>query len=111
MKFSFDTPHNTAVITCCHVAEEGKSNLYVSNDAEDGIWQFLCGGNHRQEEARLASLAEMAVLDLTICELAKMPCGCVAERCGKESAWTMKKVTTYNRENRETPCRIWRGVF
>ena len=86
MKFSFDTPQNTAVITCCHVAEEGKSNLYVSHDAEDGIWQFLCGGNHRQEEARLASLAEMAVLDLTICELAKnalrLRCGKVRQRIG-----------------------------
>ena len=50
MKFPFSEPENTAVITCCHIIDNGADILYVSHDAEDGMWQFLCGGTHTQEQ-------------------------------------------------------------
>ncbi len=40
-----DAP-DTAVITCCHVTDDGAPVLYVSHDEDDGMWQFLCGGEH-----------------------------------------------------------------
>lgn len=54
-KFPFSDAPNTACFTCCHVLEENKPILYVSHD-EDGYWQFLCGGNHKEEDARVVSL-------------------------------------------------------
>ena len=91
MKFPFLEPENTAVITCCHIIENGADILYVSHDAEDGMWQFLCGGAHMQEQARVVSLREIFTLDNTVSELANMPCGYIAERTNKNSKWKIKK--------------------
>ena len=91
MKFPFNEPENTATLTCCHIVENGTGILYVSHDAEDGMWQFLCGGTHTQEQARVVSLNEILTLDNTVSELANMPSGYIAERKSKHSKWTMKK--------------------
>lgn len=91
MKFPFDEPENTAVITCCHIIENAADILYVSHDAEDGMWQFLCGSTHMQEQARVVSLNEIFTLDHTVSELANMPWGYIAERKSKYAKWKMKK--------------------
>ena len=62
MKFPFSDAPNTACFTCCHVLEENKPILYVSHD-EDGYWQFLCGGNHKEEDVRVVSLASIIKID------------------------------------------------
>ena len=54
-KFPFEDSPDTACITCYHVLEGYKPILYVSHD-EDGYWQFLCGENHKEEDARVVSL-------------------------------------------------------
>ncbi len=64
MKFPFSDAPNTACFTCCHVLEENKPILYVSHD-EDGYWQFLCGGNHKEEDVRVVSLASILRIDET----------------------------------------------
>ena len=64
MKFPFSDAPNTACLTCCHVLEENKPILYVSHD-EDGYWQFLCGGNHKEEDVRVVSLASILRIDET----------------------------------------------
>ena len=91
MNFQFSEPENTAVITCCHIIDNGADILYVSHDAEDGMWQFLCGGTHTQEQARVVSLNEIFALDNTVSELADMPCGYIAQRKSKHSKWKIKK--------------------
>ena len=91
MKFPFCEPENTAIITCCHIIENGADILYVSHDAEDGMWQFLCGGTHMQEQASVVSLREIFTLDNTVSELANLPCGYFAERRNKNSKWKIKK--------------------
>ena len=91
MKFPFREPENTAVITCCHIIETGVDILYVSHDAEGGMWQFLCGGIHTQEQARVVSLNEILAHDNTVSELANMPCGYIAERKSKNSKWKIKR--------------------
>lgn len=80
MTFPFEDAPNTACITCCHVLDEKKQIKYVSHDEEDGMWQFLCGCQHRQEEARVVSLLSVFALDQSVGKLANMPCGCYAER-------------------------------
>ena len=91
MNFPFSEPENTAVITYCHIIDNGADILYVSHDAEDGMWQFLCGGIHMQEQARVVSLNEIFALDNTVSELADMPCGYIAQRKSKHSKWKIKK--------------------
>ena len=54
MDFPFDDAPNTAVITCCHILDHGAPILHVSHDADDGMWQFLCGACHDESEGRIA---------------------------------------------------------
>ena len=91
MKYPFGEPKNTAIITCSHIVENDADILYVSHDEEDGMWQFLCGRIHMQEQARVVSLDEIFKLDNTVSELANMFCGYVAERKNKSSKWKIKK--------------------
>ena len=53
--YPFPDPPDTACFTCRHILNEHKPILYISHD-EDGSWQFLCGGIHREEDARIVSL-------------------------------------------------------
>ena len=91
MKFPFNEPKNTAVLTCNHILENAADILYVSHDEDDGMWQFLCGGTHIQEDARVISLNEVLLLDKTVSEISGMPCGYIAERKSKNSDWNIKK--------------------
>lgn len=91
MEFPFNDAPNTAAITCSHVAEGHKTILYVSHDEEDGMWQFLCGKQHEESEARIVSLYSVFMLDHSIAELAGMPYGYVAERVSKETEWSIRK--------------------
>ena len=87
MVFPFVDPPNTAALICTHVLN-GDPILYVSHDADDGMWQFLCGRNgHSTQEARLVSLAKVVDIDPQIGALASMPLGCAAERNDADSPW------------------------
>lgn len=65
MKFPFSDAPNTACFTCRHVLEENRPIRYVSHD-EDGYWQFLCGGNHTEEDARVVSLVSVWEMDESV---------------------------------------------
>ncbi len=81
-----DAP-DTAVITCCHVTDDGAPVLYVSHNEDDGMWQFLCGGEHSEDEARIVSLRYIYELDHSVGLLKDMPCGCYAERESPAEEW------------------------
>ena len=85
-RFPFREAPDTMAISCCHVLA-GESILRVAHDAEDGMWQFLCGGEHDASEARVIALQEAWLLDASVGVLAKMPCGCVAQRSSKHGKW------------------------
>lgn len=78
-EFPFTDAPNTACFTCCHVLNEKKPILYISHD-EDGFWQFLCGGRHKKEDARIVSLASILCIDETISDFAKLTYGEYAKR-------------------------------
>ncbi len=90
MHFPFDTPPDTAVITCCHVLD-GHAILHVSHDADDGMWQFLCGKSHSTHEARVVSLAEILALDQSVAALSRLPFGCTAQRRWRFSPWKISE--------------------
>lgn len=91
MRFPFDDMPNTAAITCCHILDEHMPIRFVSHDEDDGMWQFLCGKTHGERDARMISLRSVCALDHSVAQVAKMPCGCIAERKKIGSNWMIRK--------------------
>lgn len=60
---------------------------YISHDADDGMCQFLCDGEHSEEDARIVSLYSAYMLDKTIGQVADMPCGCYVQRKNGNDNW------------------------
>jgi len=90
-EYPFADAKNMATITCRHVMKDDKPILYVSHDADDGMWQFLCGDTHENEDAMLVSLHEVYLHDTTISSIATMPLGRIAERKDIYSAWKVRR--------------------
>ena len=63
-----------------------KNILYVIHD-EDVFWQFLCGDNHSDEEARIVSLEEIYIIDKSIERLVNLDYGPSAYRKDETSDW------------------------
>ena len=91
MMFPFDENTAVAVITCAHVLHKDMPILYVSHDAADGMWQFLCGGTHQLEDATVVSLLEIYERDPSIAALAQLPLGCAARRKCVGDSWTAQR--------------------
>lgn len=89
-RFPFREAPHTAALTCCHVLD-GAAILRVTHDAEDGMWQFLCGKEHPVSEARVISLQEAYALDPSLGKLAAMPCGGVAVRGSRKEKWQISQ--------------------
>lgn len=86
--YKFREPENTACMTCSHVLEGGAPILYVTHDADDGTWQFLCGSdNHDESHAKIVALKEIAVIDPSVNDLFEMPLGVDASRESKNANW------------------------
>lgn len=88
-KFPFADAPNTAAFVCTHVLNGERPILYVSHD-EDGYWQFLCGGQHKEEDAKIVSLMQAYRLDESVGDLAGMDFGQTAERKRDADRWTIK---------------------
>lgn len=87
MDFPFKDAPNTACLVCKHVLDKEKPILYVSHDKDDGMWQFLCGCEHKEDDAKIVSLYSAFMLDQSVGELADMPCGYYAERESEKEKW------------------------
>ncbi len=85
--FLFSEAPDTAVIVCCHISDSKAPILFVSHDKDDGMWQFLCGREHREDEAKIVSLKFVFELDPTIGLLKDLPCGYCAERKSLNDKW------------------------
>lgn len=82
-----DDLQNVAVITLEKILNRESPVLYVTHDAEDGMWQFLDGDEVNVEDARLLSLMEMVNLDSSLAQLFDLPQGWMAWRDNEESKW------------------------
>lgn len=87
MKFPFQEPENIAVFTCVHILEGDADICYVTHDEDDGGWQFLCGENHDESDARIVSLKQIVEMDPSVGALSDMPLGYGAVRNDKASPW------------------------
>ena len=91
MEFLFYASPDTATIICCHILECQAPILCVSHDEDDGMWQFLCGGTHETDEAKLVSLKWVFDLDNSVSTLEDMPCGYYAEGKTHDDDWIIRK--------------------
>lgn len=87
-KYSFSDPENTACLTCNHVLDQGADIVYVTHDADDGMWQFLCGlEEHESEDAKMISLGQISKVDASVNDLHEMPLGFGATRENRNAKW------------------------
>jgi hypothetical protein len=84
----FTDQKNVAVFTTTQVLRAGQPILYVSHDEDDGAWQFHTGvAKVEASDSMIVALEEMVEYDQSICELADLPCGWIAERDNIGGAW------------------------
>ncbi len=81
---------DTACFTCCHVLYKQRPILYVSHD-EDGYWQFLCGDIHKEDEAKIVSLADILTIDYSMADFADLNYGEYAEKDHSERDWIIHR--------------------
>src|SRR4051794_15006720 len=88
----FADARNVAVFTTCHVMRLNHPVLHVSHDDDDGAWQFHTGERQvEQSDSMIVALEEMVAHDPTLCELADLPYGWIAEREGVGKPWMRMK--------------------
>ncbi|TXK73847.1 hypothetical protein [Paenibacillus sp. N3.4] len=83
----FDDPENVAVITTDKIMKQESPVLCVTHDEDDGMWQFLDGGEVSEEDARILSLKQIISIDPSLVKLSDLPLGWVAWRETKDSQW------------------------
>jgi hypothetical protein len=88
----FSDPKNVAVFTVSDIMFARLPILRVCHDEEDGGWQFLTGGPlPSQKEWMLVALEEVAKVDPTVMQLARLPCGWQATRTAPGDTWISKR--------------------
>ncbi|MGQ5395455.1 hypothetical protein ACT8ZS_32050 [Paenibacillus sp. M.A.Huq-84] len=65
--------------------------LYVTHDEDDGMWQFLNGGDVNEEDARILGLKEIIDIDPSLVQLSDLPFGWVAWREAVGKQWVRSK--------------------
>ena len=87
MEWLFQDPENVATMTTRQVMRDGEPILWVSHDADDGMWQFHTGEQVAMTDAMIVCLREVYDHDPTIGELADLPLGWKARRTAIGQPW------------------------
>jgi len=80
-----------AVITLHRILGRERAVLFVSHDADDGGWQFLDGQPSAVDDAAVAGLQQMFLLDPSLAELVGLPEGWCARRAN--TAWQRSPIS------------------
>ncbi|MCX7058120.1 MAG: hypothetical protein WCH32_11370 [Pseudomonadota bacterium] len=83
----FKEPEFSDALTTVPVLEGEAPILLVSHDADDGMWQVLCGTTNEPEDGRLTCLGCLLELDPTLAEIADLPRGWEAYREAVGAPW------------------------
>jgi hypothetical protein len=90
-----DDPCAVALSTVA-VLEEEHPVLVVSHDADDGMWQLLCGTTDDPDDGRLTCLGCLVAEDPTLMELADLPRGWEAWRESVDKPWQRERTTAHD---------------
>ena len=85
-----EKPH-LLVLTCTHVLG-GDDVKLVCHHFNDGSWEFLCGGQHTEDDAIVLSVGELCEFDPTLHLLCDLPVGACAQRKSKAHAWERGRI-------------------
>ena len=82
-------PHGGIAITTRQVLRDGWPILLVTNDADDGAWQFVNGHGDTEDtpSAMVVGVETVSSVDPTIAELADLPLGWRAWRASPNDPW------------------------
>ena len=83
----FEDAPNTATLTTVHVLDRTHPVCFVTHDADDGAWQFLCGATNESSDARVVGLKTILEVDPSLAELADLPLGWRAWRAASGQPW------------------------
>ncbi len=97
MKQRFKDLPNTMVLTTKDVLEKQNSILFVSNDADDGMWQFHNSSDVDMDNAMVVALEEIVQFDPAITSIADLR---VAWRDDTTKPWNREKFTKLYFESR-----------
>ena len=87
----FKEPAHAAVFTTAEIIEGKEDILYVSRDAEDDDWEFIGSTSANEDNGKLVSLSEVALIDNTIFQLSNLKPGWIAERENLNDPWKRSK--------------------
>ncbi len=88
MDWPFDDEQDVVCLTVRQILG-GQSPIFaVHHDADEGMWQFLTGGEFVMDDAMLVSLKSVYALDPSIGDVANLPIGWSAELSGRHQPWT-----------------------
>ena len=85
--WAFAEPEDRAVVTLKQITQGESPILLVFHEKGDGDWLFLDGAPFSVENASLVSLRELAQIDPSIAEVAKLPQGWTARRPARGEPW------------------------
>ncbi len=85
-----DRPH-LLVLTCTHVLA-GSDITLVCHHFSDASWEFVCGGQHTEEDAIVMSVGELCDSDPTLHLLCDLPVGACAMRESRAHAWKRGRI-------------------
>jgi hypothetical protein len=81
----------TPAFVCSHIFEKKRPVLLVCR--ADGDWQFLCGGDHADEETpRMVGLNHLLDADLSLNSILDLPADWEAKRTLQGSDWKRRPV-------------------
>lgn len=89
----FSDPENVAVIADKRIVSRQDWIAYVSHDRDDGMWQFHTNRSEplSENDASVVSLKNIADLDPSVLDLAKLPIGWHAWRDSIDSEWNISE--------------------
>jgi hypothetical protein len=79
-------PADLTVLACDHVLEQAAPILLVVRD-EDDCWQFLCGGEHEDDQCHDIRVGRLVGIDASLTALAGLAAGQYAERASSDQGW------------------------
>ncbi len=89
--FPFSERQHLLVLTCTHVLD-GADITLCCHHFSDNAWEFVCGGNHTEEEAIVLSIGELCEMDPTLHLLSDLPVGACAVRKSRAHAWQRGRI-------------------
>ena len=90
--FPFTERPDVLVLTCTHVLEGGDVKL-VCHHFDDNTWEFMCGGEHTEEDAIVMSVGELCEMDASLNLLCDLPVGAAASRRSRQHAWQRGRIS------------------